>query len=201
MAEIPDRLKQFIDTAQARAAEPVQPTNEGADIEATIGAARARLGDLDLAGARSVLAEKIAEEEAARQQRLIPLLEEQVEIDKLSYDYNSAKTTLQKLLYLDPERIWSWIELGDILVTTAALEQAANAFRHSLAIAERLATADPGNAGWQRDLSVSHNKIGDVQRAQGNLAAALTSSRPRGRSESVWRRPTPAMPGGSATSH
>jgi hypothetical protein len=34
-----------------------------------------------------------------------------------------------------------------------------------------------GNAGWQRDLSVSHNKIGDVQRAQGDLAAALTSYR------------------------
>jgi hypothetical protein len=28
----------------------------------------------------------------------------------------------------------------------------------SLAIAERLAKADPGNAGGQRDLSVSHNK-------------------------------------------
>ena len=46
-----------------------------------------------------------------------------------------------------------------------------------LAIAERLAKADPGNAGWQRDLSVSHNKIGDVQREQGDLAAALTSYR------------------------
>jgi tetratricopeptide (TPR) repeat protein len=45
----------------------------------------------------------------------------------------------------------------------------------SLAIGERLAKADPGNAGWQRDLSVSHDNIGDVQQAQGNLAAALTS--------------------------
>jgi hypothetical protein len=44
-----------------------------------------------------------------------------------------------------------------------------------LAIAERLAKADPGNAGWQRDLSVSHDKIGDVQQAQDDLAAALTS--------------------------
>ena len=35
--------------------------------------------------------------------------------------------------------------------------------------------ADPGNAGWQRDLSVSHDRIGDVQQAQGDLAAALTS--------------------------
>ncbi len=42
---------------------------------------------------------------------------------------------------------------------------------------ERLARADPGNAGWQRDLSVSHEKIGDVQVAQGDLPAALTSFR------------------------
>jgi len=40
---------------------------------------------------------------------------------------------------------------------------------------ERLAKADPGNAGWQRDLSVSQDRIGDVQQAQGDLAAALTS--------------------------
>ena len=45
----------------------------------------------------------------------------------------------------------------------------------TLAIAERLAKADPGNAGWQRDLSVSHERIGEVQQAQGDLAAALTS--------------------------
>jgi hypothetical protein len=42
----------------------------------------------------------------------------------------------------------------------------------SLAIAERLAHSDPGNAGWQRDLSVSYNKIGDVLVAQGNLPEA-----------------------------
>ena len=46
-----------------------------------------------------------------------------------------------------------------------------------MAIAERLAAADPGNAGWQRDLPVSHNKIGDVLRAQGDLTAALESCR------------------------
>ena len=34
---------------------------------------------------------------------------------------------------------------------------------------------DPGNREWQRDLSVSHNKVGDVQVAQGDLAAALKS--------------------------
>ena len=48
-------------------------------------------------------------------------------------------------------------------------------YQAGLAIAERLAKSDPGNAGWQRDLSVSYDKVGDVQMAQGNLPAALTS--------------------------
>ena len=35
-----------------------------------------------------------------------------------------------------------------------------------------------GNAGWQRDLSVSQDRIGDVLRAQGNLPAALEVAYP-----------------------
>ena len=48
-------------------------------------------------------------------------------------------------------------------------------YQASLAIRDRLAKSDPGNAGWQRDLSVSYEKVGDVQVAQGNLPAALAS--------------------------
>jgi tetratricopeptide (TPR) repeat protein len=43
------------------------------------------------------------------------------------------------------------------------------------AIFERLAKADPGNAGWQRDLSLSQGRIGDVLVNQGHLAEALTT--------------------------
>ncbi|MGR9107168.1 MAG: hypothetical protein ACU843_09590, partial [Gammaproteobacteria bacterium] len=42
---------------------------------------------------------------------------------------------------------------------------------------EKLAKQDPGNAGWQRDLSVSNAKVGDVQSAQDNIAGALESYR------------------------
>ena len=38
---------------------------------------------------------------------------------------------------------------------------------------QRLAASDPANAGWQRDLSVSLNKLGDLAVAQGDLAGAL----------------------------
>jgi tetratricopeptide (TPR) repeat protein len=43
-----------------------------------------------------------------------------------------------------------------------------------MAIRERLALQDPDNAGWQRDLSFSHNRVGGALEAQGDLAAALT---------------------------
>jgi tetratricopeptide (TPR) repeat protein len=62
---------------------------------------------------------------------------------------------------------------GEYSHERAALADVLPLFNASLAIAERLAKADPGNAGWQRDLSVSQEKIGDVLRAQGNLPAAL----------------------------
>jgi tetratricopeptide repeat protein len=64
-----------------------------------------------------------------------------------------------------------------VQVAQGDLAGALASYRDSLVIRERLAKSDPGNAGWQRDLSVSYNKIGDVQRAQGDLAGALTSYR------------------------
>ena len=55
--------------------------------------------------------------------------------------------------------------------TAAAL----TSFQAGVAIRGKLTAADPGNSQWQRDLSVSHSKIGAIEQAQGNLAAALTS--------------------------
>ena len=57
------------------------------------------------------------------------------------------------------------------------LPEALKSFRDGLAIRERLAQADPGTAGWQRDLSVSYERVGDVLVAQGNLPEALKSFR------------------------
>ena len=62
---------------------------------------------------------------------------------------------------------------GDKWLTFGSLANANADYQASLAVAERLAKADPGNAEWRRDLSVSHDKIGDVRQAQGDLAGAL----------------------------
>jgi hypothetical protein len=53
------------------------------------------------------------------------------------------------------------------------LPLAERGYRQTLRIVERLVAADPTNADWQRDLLVSRTRVGDVWRAQGNLAGAL----------------------------
>jgi tetratricopeptide (TPR) repeat protein len=72
---------------------------------------------------------------------------------------------------------WARLRLGDIRIARGDLTGALKSFRDGLAIADRLAKADPGNAGWQRDLSVSYDRVGDVLVAQGNLPEALKSFR------------------------
>src|SRR5215813_10433699 len=59
---------------------------------------------------------------------------------------------------------------------------------------------DPGNAGWQRDVSVSLEKVGDVRRAAGDRAGALSAYEEGlaiGASSPV---PIPAMTYGRSTS-
>ena len=77
----------------------------------------------------------------------------------------------------DRHILWARIGIGDVLRDQGTLAEAVASYRAAMAIAERLAEADPDNAGSQRDLSVSHNKIGDVLRAQGDLSEALASYR------------------------
>ena len=64
-------------------------------------------------------------------------------------------------------------------IDTIAPPDALQSFRASLAIAERLAKADAGNAGWQRDLSVSYEKVGNVLAAQRIATSTETSGRSR----------------------
>ncbi len=144
----------------ARANEKIEASKDGADIDKAIAASRAKLAGLDTAGAEAILDKKIAQEEAARRQRLIPLLAERAAVARLSYDYPSAKAALEELLRLDPNRVWSWIDLGDNWMTTGRSGEAAEAFEAAGEAARRTKN--------ERDLSVFFIKIGGVQVAQGD---------------------------------
>ena len=64
-----------------------------------------------------------------------------------------------------------------MLLSQGDRDGALAAYRAALAIAETLARRDPANTEWQRDLSVSHDRIGDVLRSQGDRDGALTAYR------------------------
>ena len=62
------------------------------------------------------------------------------------------------------------------------------------------AVADPSNAGWKRDLSVSQERIGDVLSDQGDLAGALAAYRESLEVRRLLAEADPSNAGGSGTS-
>ncbi len=167
--QMPERLHQFVEAARARGAEQVRLSNEGADIDAVIGAARDKLGALDVAGARGVLQAKIAEEDDARRVRMLPLLKERAAIERLAFDHAAAQATFGEITRLSPDDVWAWIDLGREWLATGPLDSALGSFRSAQAAAE--------SSNNQRDLAVSRNWIGDVLVAQGDLPGALEAYR------------------------
>jgi tetratricopeptide (TPR) repeat protein len=74
----------------------------------------------------------------------------------------------------------SYNEVGGVLDAQGGaqnLSLALDYFRKDLAIAERLAKSDPGNALLQRELSVSYDTFGDVLKEQHDAAGALKAYR------------------------
>jgi tetratricopeptide (TPR) repeat protein len=61
---------------------------------------------------------------------------------------------------------------GDLALGYEDLRGARSHYQQALAIAQRLAQADPSNTQWQRDLAVSHSRLGDLAVQTGNLQAA-----------------------------
>jgi len=66
-------------------------------------------------------------------------------------------------------------KLGDVLLAQGDPGGALAAYQNALAIAQRMAAADPSNAPWQRDLAVCHSRLGKALRAQGDLRGALAA--------------------------
>jgi tetratricopeptide (TPR) repeat protein len=64
---------------------------------------------------------------------------------------------------------------GQAYVGLGNLPRAIAEIRQAVEILQQLAQQDPSNTQWQRDLSISHDKIGDMLAAQGNGAEALVA--------------------------
>jgi tetratricopeptide (TPR) repeat protein len=70
------------------------------------------------------------------------------------------------------DRPWGLVETGDILTTIGETGPALEAYQSSKLVAERLVALAPENVDWQRDLSISLDRIGEVLVAQGELPHA-----------------------------
>ena len=70
-------------------------------------------------------------------------------------------------------RYWATLGLGDVAAAQGNLPSARRLYETAAAIAEPIAKADPGNAGWQRDLAISHGRVATVLVRQGERARAL----------------------------
>ena len=73
------------------------------------------------------------------------------------------------------ETIWWLFDAGDAWLTEGQSGAALRAYMTAKASAEAALAGDPRKTQWQRDLSVSYNKIGEVQATRGDSAAALKS--------------------------
>jgi eukaryotic-like serine/threonine-protein kinase len=60
-----------------------------------------------------------------------------------------------------------------VLDAQGNLPAALASVRTTLAASDRLAKADPANAGWQRDLAMSHSRVATVLAAWGERGKAL----------------------------
>jgi tetratricopeptide (TPR) repeat protein len=59
------------------------------------------------------------------------------------------------------------------MLAEGRLQDALAVYQQGLAIAKRSAEQDRSNSNWQRQLSVSYERVGEVLVAQGNLQEAL----------------------------
>ena len=126
----------------------------------------------DLRSARDAARLKRADiESAAAGRRIAALALEARTKGKLTTAQVIAR--YEEITRLDPGVHWDWIELGRLYRDAGKLPDALASYRASHAIFERLAKADPGNAGWQRDLIVSFVKLGEVTGDKAYVAQAL----------------------------
>jgi hypothetical protein len=76
--------------------------------------------------------------------------------------------------------------MGDLAVAAGDSASAQTHYQACLEISQRLADADPGNAGAQRDLSVSHSRMGDLAaRARDNIDTGTKLSAPADPTDTV----------------
>jgi tetratricopeptide (TPR) repeat protein len=171
-AEIPDRLAKAADELIRLRVDLERLRNDRPEFAAIRARASALIDKGEFDAARAALNEgrlraRAMREEANRTEAAF--LADEARVDRLQLNSDSACDKFAEAARLDPDNAWLRIELGDLWTTRGSLVEAEKAFS-----AARDAAVRSGN---NRALSVSHSRLGNVEFAQGHLAAALESYR------------------------
>ncbi len=198
--DIPRVLGDAVDALIARAGALTVIHNDGAAIDEAIREARAKLAHADVAGALAVIDAALDQDDAyerslqaeaeARAHRVemgrarARGFFEKAFIQVTAFDHIGGRKSLEEGLQLDPEAVAQWIALGDEFQTIGKISEARVAYDTA-----RMKAAKHGD---EYSLAASHDRIGDVLTAQGDLAAALTSYQA---SHDIFERLAKADPG------
>jgi tetratricopeptide (TPR) repeat protein len=134
---------------------------------------------------RSGILEKVKARAAAAHEKnradLLPLLKSaQIQADRNQPD--EATRLFAEILAVEPDwpdaldaQFRFLVIQGDHALNHTTLDEACSHFRAAETTLQRLVKVEPDGPRSQLDLSVSYERIGDVQSAQGDLASALSS--------------------------
>lgn len=75
------------------------------------------------------------------------------------------------------ERASNLMKLGDRYLLRGDLQRASDAFEGSIPLIQMLVDSDPSNPNWRRDLSIYHERIGNLLKAEGDRDGALREYR------------------------
>jgi tetratricopeptide (TPR) repeat protein len=91
----------------------------------------------------------------------------------------------------------AYLRLGEVFAASGNLQGAREYEERAYDLAKRNAERSPDDQEWQRDLSVSYQKIGDLLKTQGNLPEARHQRAPgniRPRQRRLAARPVGVVP-------
>ena len=88
-------------------------------------------------------------------------------------DSAAAKQAFERATAYEPENPINWMLLGDAAMTLGDTSRAGAAYQRAHLIANDRVLRDPQNTQWQRDLIVSHVKIGNMLVANNNASEGL----------------------------
>ncbi|PDS80056.1 hypothetical protein CO667_05995 [Rhizobium sp. L43] len=161
-------LADAVDDLLARSQTLAAIQNDYPEIDRAINTARKKLETLDVEGALATVRKAQGKQALQRHNQNkadARLFFEEADILLPLYDHDGVVVALRQGLMLDPDPIWRWGQLGDELRKTGQRLNAVAAFEAALEAALR--------ADDERAIGVSHERIGDIRRAEGDAKGAL----------------------------